>query len=121
MPTLSSFKSWLRQTTTVQGLAGSAMTAVTALAGGTPGGGGGGGPAAAAGRLAMPGAGDLSGKISAVFVDLAGLIANRGSLASIGALARDGLVLAGSLPGNARVIPVPEPVPAAVVTPATAG
>ena len=95
--------SWLRQTTTVQGLAVAACTVAAQLAGGVPWPVAVGGAAAALVLLALPGQGDLSRKIGAVATDVAVLAAMRGSAASVSRLASDGLAL---MQGDAPLAPL---------------
>lgn len=88
--------SWLRQTTTVQGLAVLACTAALQLTAAAPWQGVLAGTVASLVLLALPGQGDLSRKIGQIATDVAVVAATRGSAAAVNKLAADGLALAGA-------------------------
>ena len=89
--------SWLRQTTTVAGLATIALTAVLQFTSSAP-------PGVIASTfvgslvlLILPGQGDLASKIATVASDAVDSAVARGSKASVGKLTSDAIVLAGQL------------------------
>ena len=100
---------WGRQTTTVQGLAVLALTAVLQLTQAVPVGVVAATAATSLVLLILPGQGDLAGKIGKATADITRAIATRGDRASLGALAMDGVVLAGNLPPTTPVVPAVTP------------
>ena len=101
---LGALLAWLRQTTTVQGLAVMALTAVANLAGGAPLWAVLGGAAASLVLLALPGQGDLAGAIGKLATDVGRLSGGKLDPLSVELIARDGVALASDLSEPSKVV-----------------
>ena len=94
----TSILSWLRQTTTVQGLAALACTVALQLTASVSWQVVLGGAVASLVLLVLPGQGDLSRKIGQISADVATVAVTKGNTAAVEQLAKDGMVLLGAKP-----------------------